>query len=107
MFQYMTAVSSRIDPAELAAEVDELAAERWRHTTATWEGVAATAARERLDRHEERCWNALRSARGLAAELRAEAEMEDARARTDEALAGDLLRRIAGLELELGRFDHI
>ncbi len=142
----MTDVSLRTDPAQLAAEVDELAAERWRHTsgaanhralatrlrqvaasiddtaeplavlldpvialhtTTTWEGVAATAARERLDRHEERCWHALRSARGLAAELRAEAEAEDARARTDDALAGDLLRRIAGLELELGRFDHI
>lgn len=77
------------------------------HRPETWEGVAASAARERLDRHDERCADALRSARGLAAELRAEAESESARARSDDELARDLLARLVAVELELGRFDHI
>jgi hypothetical protein len=77
------------------------------HRPETWAGAAATAARQRLDRHEERCADALRSARGLAAELRAEAEVEAARARTDDELARDLLQRLTAVELELGRFDHI
>ncbi len=77
------------------------------HTPSTWHGTAATAARDRLDRHEERCLRALRSARGLAAELRAEAGTQDARAAAAEAHAGDPLHRIADIEFELGHFDHI
>ena len=95
-------IDDHADPlATVLDPVDEL------HRPETWAGAAATAARERLDRHEERCADALRSARGLAAELRAEAEIEAARARTDDELARDLLRRLTAVELELGRFDHI
>lgn len=77
------------------------------HTERTWEGVAATAARTRLDRHEQRCLDALRSARGLAEDLRAEAHREDGRATADDALAADVLRHITRIEFEIGSFDHI
>lgn len=102
----MRAVATSIDhAAEPLERVLEPVVEL--HTPDTWEGRSADAARDRLDRHRERCRIALRSAGGLAAELRAEAGMEDARAAADEALGSGLLGRIRHLELELGHFDHI
>ena len=77
------------------------------HVAATWEGEATTLSRQRLDEHELRCTNAIRTIDALVDDLDAEAVLADARADTARSFYNSARRSAAQLEVELGRLDDV
>jgi len=91
---------------EVSALTDLFGPIRRLHTTATWQGNAATLSRNRLDVHEDRHRFAVRAIEGIANDLDADASTADHHASQARSNERHYRQEALKIEIEMGALDN-